>query len=264
MPAIILRTRLAFVVFSLFPSIAALLLTTTGLQAAQADELIAMGDTFYARLQTAEALKYYLPAEKLEPNNVRLLVRISREYRHLMSDATSVEEKLRLGSTAINYAKRAVALDPNDPEAHLAVAISYGKLEPFESNREKFEAVHIIKDAVDKAIRLDPRNDWGWHVLGRWHEGLAEVNPALRAMAQIAFGKLPDSTHQEAATCFEKAIALNPNRPMHYIELGLVYAQMGRTDDARRSISTGLSMPNTEKDDPDVKCQGQEVLAKLR
>ena len=51
---------------------------------------------------------------------------------------------------------------------------------------------------------------------------------------------------------------------MHYIELGLVYAQMGRTEDARRSISTGLSMPNTEKDDPDVKCQGQEVLAKLR
>jgi tetratricopeptide (TPR) repeat protein len=198
MPAIILRTRLAFVVFSLFPSIAALLLTTTGLQAAQADELIAMGDTFYARLQTVSC------------------------GHQLWETGT------------------------------------------FESNREKFEAVHIIKDAVDKAIRLDPRNDWGWHVLGRWHEGLAEVDPVRRAMAQIAFGKLPDSTHQEAATCFEKAIALNPNRPMHYIELGLVYAQMGRTDDARRSISTGLSMPNTEKDDPEVKRQGQEVLAKLR
>jgi hypothetical protein len=51
---------------------------------------------------------------------------------------------------------------------------------------------------------------------------------------------------------------------MHYIELGLVYAQMGRTDDARRSISAGLSMPNTEKDDPEIKRQGREVLAKLR
>ena len=86
----------------------------------------------------------------------------------------------------------------------------------------------------------------------------------MRAMAQVAFGKLPDSTHEEAATCFQRAIALNPNRLMHYIELGLVYAQMGRTDDARRSISTGLSMPNTEKDDSEIKRQGREVLAKLR
>jgi tetratricopeptide (TPR) repeat protein len=234
------------------------------LGAAPADELMAMGDTFYAKLQATEALKYYLPAEKLEPNNVRLLKHISREYRHLMSDATSAQEKLSLGNTAVNYARRAVAVNPNDPEAQLAVAISYGKMEPLETNRQKFDAVRIIKDAVDKAIKLDPHNDLSWHVLGRWHEGLAEVNPVMRAMAQVAFGKLPDSTHEEAATCFQRAIALNPNRLMHYIGLGLVYAQMGRTDDARRSISTGLSMPNTEKDDPEVKRQGREVLARFR
>ena len=222
-----------------------------------------MGDTFYAKLQATDSLKYYLPAEKLEPNNVRLLAHISREYRHLMMDATSAEEKLSLGNTAVNYARRAVAINPNDPEAQLAVAISYGKMEPLETNRQKFDAVHIIKDAVDKAIKLDPHNDLGWHVLGRWHERLAEVNPVLRAMALVAFGKLPDSTHEEAVTCYEKAIALNPNRLMHYVELGLVYAQMGRTDDARRLINTGLSMPNTEKDDPEIKRQGREALTKL-
>jgi Flp pilus assembly protein TadD len=234
------------------------------LRGAPADDLIAKGDAFYAKLQAAAALKYYLPAEKLEPNNARLLVHISREYRHLMSDATSAQERLSLGSTAVNYARRAVAINPNDPEAHLALAISYGKLEPLQTNRQKFEAVHIIKDAVDKAIKLDPRNDLGWHVLGRWHEGLAQINPVMRALAQVAFGKLPDSTHEEAAACFQRAIALNPNRPMHYIELGVVYAQMGRTDEARRFTNTGLSMPNTDKDDSEIKRQGREVLAKLR
>jgi len=265
MPSNHLRTHQNIVIFNLIPTIAALLLTgTAALRAAPADELIAMGDVFYAKLQAAQALKYYLPAEKLDPNNVRLLEHISREYRHLMMDAPSAQEKLSLGSTAVNYAKRAATLNPDDPEAQLAVAISYGKMEPFESNREKFEAVHIIKNAVDKAIGLDPNNDLGWHVLGRWHEGLAEVNPVMRAMAQVAFGRLPDSTHQEAATCFEKAIALNPNRLMHYIELGLVYAKMGRTDDARHCIKTGLSMPNTEKDDAEVKREGREALTNLR
>jgi tetratricopeptide (TPR) repeat protein len=263
MPPTLLRTHRVLVRFNLISAITVLLLTGLALRAAPADELIATGDAFYAKLQAAEALKVYLRAEKLEPNNVRLLAHISREYRHLMCDATSAEEKLRLGRTAVDYARRAVVLDANNPEAQLAVAISYGKLEPFENNREKFEAVHIIKDSIDKAIKLDPRNDLGWHVLGRWHERLAEVNPVVRAMAQVAFGKLPDSTHEEAVNCFEKAIALNPNRLMHYIELGLVYAQMGRSDDARRLISSGLSMPNTEKDDPEIKRQGREALTKL-
>jgi tetratricopeptide (TPR) repeat protein len=249
----------------MFPRILVLLLpmTTAVVHANPADELIAKGDSYLVRLQAADALKYYLPAEKLEPNNVSLLVRISREYRHLMSDATQPQEKLDLGSTAVDYAKRAVSLQPDDPDAQLAVAISYGKLQPLEGNREKIEASRIIKVAAEKAVKLDPSSDLGWHVLGRWHLALADVSAFPRAMAQIAYGKLPDSTYEEAAQCFEKAIGLNPNRLMHYIELGCVYAHMGRNDDARTFITKGLAMRDTEKDDPETKRQGQEVLANL-
>jgi tetratricopeptide (TPR) repeat protein len=242
---------------------ASTLLTSVALHSESAGELIAKGNVFDAKLQAAAALKCYLPAEKLDSNNVNLLVRISREYRHLMSDAANPEQKVNLGSTAVDYAKRAVALGPNDPEAQLAVAISYGKLAPFEGNREKFETSRVIKVAVDKAIKLDPDNDLGWHILGRWHLAIANVNPFERAMAQVAFGGLPQSTYEEAARCFQKAIELNPNRLMHYIELGCVYAHMGRTDEARSFITKGLAMRETEKDDPKTKRQGQEQLAKL-
>src|ERR1700732_4299089 len=252
--------------FKMFRRILALLLPMTplALHSEPADELIARGDSYYAKLQAADALKYYLPAEKLEPTNVRLLVRISREYRHLMSDATQSQEKVSLGSTAVDYAKRAVSLQPDDPDAQLAVAISYGKLQPLEGNREKIEASRIITVAADKALKLDPTSDLGWHILGRWHMALADVNAFQRAMAQIAYGKLPDSTYEEAAQCFEKAIEINPNRLMHYIELGCVYAHMGRTEDARDLIGKGLAMQDTEKDDPETKRQGQEVLANLQ
>ncbi len=238
-------------------------MTPAVLHADPADELIAKGDSYYVRLQAADALKCYLPAEKLEPNNVRLLVRISREYRHLMSDAAEPQEKLSLGITAVDYAKRAVSLQPDDSDAQLAVAISYGKLQPLEGNREKIEASRIIKVAADKAVKLNPSSDIGWHVLGRWHMALADLNVFQRALAQVAYGKLPDSTYEEAAQCFEKAIELNPNRLMHYVELGCVYAHMGRTQDARNLISKGLAMRETEKDDPETKRQGQEVLANL-
>ena len=92
------------------PVIVALLFTGGALRAQSADALIAEGDLFYAKFQATEALKYYLPAEKLEPNNVRLLCRISREYRHLMMDETDRTSKVRLGGEAVDYAKRAVTL----------------------------------------------------------------------------------------------------------------------------------------------------------
>jgi hypothetical protein len=50
--------------------------------------------------------------------------------------------------------------------------------------------------------------------------------------------------------CFQKAIEINPNRLMHYVELGQTYAQMGKTADARRLIAKGLAMPDVEKMTP--------------
>jgi len=246
-----------------FPVFVALLFPSGALRAETADALITEGDFYYAKLQASESLKFYLPAEKLEPNNVRLLVHISREYRHLMSDATSQADKVRLGNVALDYAKRATSLAPRDPDAQLAVAISCGKLQPYQGYHQRFDAVHTIKDATDKALEADPHNDLCWHVLGRWYQGLAEVDQLHRILAQ-ALGGLPSATYEEAATCFEKAIQLNPNRLMHYIALGKVYVEMGRKDDGRRLIEKGLAMQCSEKDDTETKQEGEEVLAKLR
>ena len=225
--------------------------------------LIQKGDVFYNKLQAAEALKFYLPAEKLDPNNVRLLVHIAREYRHLMSDATKPEEKLQFGNTALDYAQRAVALAPDDTEAQLAVAISYGKLLPLQGSKQQFTNSRLIKAAADKVIALDPNNDLAWHVLGRWYLNLADVGTVKRALAQVAYGKLPAAKYEDAVRCFEKAIELNPNRLMHYIEIGRTYIQMGKGEDARRFITKGLSMPETEKDDPETKNLGRQLLKKL-
>jgi tetratricopeptide (TPR) repeat protein len=230
----------------------------------EGDDLIKKGDVHYEQLQTADALKYYLPAEKLQPKNVDLLVKISREYRHLMSDAGSKEEKVRLGNIAKTYAQRAVALAPNDPEAQLAIAITYGKLLPYQSNKERVEGSKIVKEAAEKVTRLAPSNDLGWHLLGRWHVTMADVGAVTKALGSLVYGKMPPSSNEDAERYFLKAISLNPNRLMHYIELGRTYAQMGRKDEARKFITKGLAMPATEKDDPETKQKGREILAKLK
>jgi len=214
-------------------------------------------------LKAARALALYQQAEKLQPRNVVILVRIARQYRHLMADASDPAEKLRLARLALDYSVRAVALDPGDSDAQLSVAITLGKMLPLESSGEQVKISRRIKESVDRALKLNPHSDLAWHVLGRWHQGYAELSAVRRTLGEMLYGKLPTSTEADAAHCFEKAIAANPNRLMHYIELGRTYARMGRTAEARRLIEKGLAMPNVEKDDPDVKQRGRETLSGL-
>jgi len=233
------------------------------LRAESAADLIRQGYALDMKLKAAQALALYRRAEKLQPRNVVIPVRIARQYRHLMADASDPAEKLRLARLALDSSVRAVTLDPNDSDAQLAVAITLGKMLPLESSGEQVQSSRRIKEAVDRALKLNPHNDLAWHVLGRWHQGYAELSSVRRTLGEMLYGKLPTSTEADAARCFEKAIAANPNRLMHYIELGRTYARMGRTAEARRLIEKGLAMPNVEKDDPDVKQRGRETLAGL-
>jgi tetratricopeptide (TPR) repeat protein len=254
-PTLLLHTISVFITFAL---------GSTVLAADLAAELIQKGDAHYEKLQPAQALEFYLPAKKLEPDNARLLVRIARQYRHLMSDANTTGEKTRLGNLALENAQRAVAVAPNDPEAHLALAITYGKLLPLQGSKQQFANSRLIKAAAEKVIALDPSNDLGWHVLGRWYLNLADVSGVKRALALVAFGKLPPARYEDAEVRFLKAIELKPTRLMHYIELGRTYAQMGKPVEARKFLTKGLAMAETERDDPETKNLGRQILKKLR
>lgn len=227
-------------------------------------DLILKGDAYDQTFHAAEALQFYLPAEKLEPANVRNLVRIARQYRHLMTDAKKQETKLQLGKIAMDYSNRAASLGPNDSDAQIAIGITCGKMLPLQGTKEQLEASSRIKASAEKAIKVDPLNDTAWYVLGRWHKAVTEVSAFKRTMGGLIYGKLPTSTYEAAASCFEKAIAINPTRLMHYIELGRTYAQSGKMEEARRYLTKGLAMPDLEKDDPETKKRGKETLAKLR
>lgn len=239
------------------------LLVDVGSGAESADDLVARGKVFEQKFQANDALTQYLAAEKLEPRNPDLLVRIARQYRWLMTDAPAKEEKLRLGHIALDYSMRAAACGPKDGDAQLATAITLGKMLPYLPSKEQISASPRIKESADKALELDPKDDTAWHILGRWNRVLSDVNVVKRTMAGLLYGNLPKGSINEAERDMQKAIELNPNRLMHYIELGRIYAQMGKTDEARRFLNKGLSMPDKEKDDPETKERGREALAKL-
>lgn len=227
------------------------------------DELIRLGDAYDAKIQPDEALKHYLPAEKQRPGDAVLLVKIARQYVFRMDSLPTAADKMTSAKTALSYAERAVKTAPSTSDPHLAIAIVYGKMTPLMGNKEKIEASKKIKEAAEKAVKLNPGDDYAWHLLGRWHQALAGMGSLTKGIARLVYGSLPEASNEEAVKCFEKALAINPGRLIHHIELGRTYAQMGRADEARTAIQKGLAMPDREKDDPETKRRGRQTLQEL-
>lgn len=248
-----------------FPATLALLLLG-GLTTAQAQDLAALikkGDALDAQLQTQQALDLFLNAEKQGAANAELLRRVARGYGELMADTASIEQKRALGEKALAYARRAVACDPGNAMAQLAAAVCYGRLAPLMDNRTKIAYSRLVKEHADKSLALDASNDLTYHVLGVWNYELASLNPWMRSIAEIIYGKLPDASYEEALKDFKKALALNPNRLANHVELGRTYCAMGNAAGARQEENCALAMPNCEKDDPYEKERAKEVLRKL-
>jgi tetratricopeptide (TPR) repeat protein len=232
----------------------------TATSAADVDGLLRQGDVEAAAHRNAAALKIYLAADSADPDNPDILRRIANQYSQQTQAVSSHQEKVKLGESALAFAKRAVELAPKSSANRLTLAICYGRVALHESPRKKMEYSRLIKVECEAALDLDPQNDYAWHVLGRWNYEMAALNPALRMIAGMIYGGLPDASFEKAAECFERAVAIQPRSVIHQVELGRTYLAMGRLDDARKHLEIGLSLPIKEDDDAETQALARKAL----
>lgn len=224
---------------------------------ARVTALLMQGDAEDRLHHTRAALAAFQQAEAIEPRNVGVLLRISKQLSDLGSatkggDVTALQK-------ALEAAKRAVEIDPKSAKGHLSLAICYGKLTDHVSNKVKLEYSRIIRAEAQKAIELDPTDDFAWHVLGRWHFGIANIGSVQRTLAKIVYGALPAASNEEAARCLKKATELGPQRIIHHAELAKVYAAMEKGDLAAQSWQNVLGLKAA--DDEDASYQREAKLA---
>ena len=240
-----------------------LLLTTTSLVFSQsASEWKTKGDGFDSSGKTKEALAAYQNALKKDPNNADILVKIGKQYGDMMPSLGGAAKK-EAGRKSLQYSRMAVAADPKSSDSHLAVALSLGKNTEFMGNKEKLEASREIKAKAETALRLNPKSDYAHHMLGRWHQEMADIGGASRLIAKVIYGGVPKGSYQEALRHFDSARKINTRRLIHQTEYGRTLAMMGRDAEARTEIQKGLDMPNREADDGESKARGRETLGEL-
>jgi Flp pilus assembly protein TadD len=228
----------------------------------QAQALIEQGDAQVRALNASAALALFEEAAKADPNDAQILLRISQQYSNMIAAAKTPAEALDDAHRSLEEAKQAEALAPDNPKAHLAVAVAYGRLTDFVDDRTKVEYSRYVKSEADKTLELDPREDFAYHVLGRWNYSVATLNPVLKLIARFVYGGMPEASLEEAEHDFKKAIEIAPQRVIHHHELARVYVAEGRMDDARKEWQTELTLKPEDNEGANDQKEARAALEK--
>jgi tetratricopeptide (TPR) repeat protein len=214
-----------------------------------------------ARHEPKAALELFRRADALDPENPRVLQKISLQLSELVEDTADAAEKRRLALESLSFAERAAALAPNDAVAVCSVAICEGKLALLENTRGKVERSRLMHDYAERALALDPNSALAHHVLGRWHYEVASLGAAKRLLVRLIYGGLPSASTAEAVRHLRRAVELEPQSPAHRAELGFALRADGQPAAARAAWTQALALPARSRYDRAAQRRAREAFA---
>jgi tetratricopeptide (TPR) repeat protein len=193
-----------------------------------ASEIVA-GDRDHAALDIASALEHYEAAIALEPTNYDALVKAAHDAVDLGEFNPSDDQRTALYRSAEQYARRAVAANPNDAEGHFELARALGRNAQTMGTRDKVKFAKEVRDQALEALRLNPKHDGALHVMGEWNAEVMRLNGIARMVARNFLGGqvFGEASWDNAQKYLEQAVALASNRIVHRLDLGRVYADRG-------------------------------------
>lgn len=229
-----------------------------------AGALVAKGDAAYKKFDNNGALEFYKKALETDPKNYEAAWKSSRAYVDVGEKLSDKKERRAYYEKGYEYAKKAVAINPNGSKGHLLLSIAIGRVALDAGAKERVKLSKDVKSEVDKALTIDPQDDVAWHVLGRWHRRLSSLSWIEKNFANMFLGGVPkEASMENAVDCFKKAIQLNPSHINHHLELAITYEKMGGKDLAVAAYNKVLELPIKDADDEDHKKEAEERLKKM-
>ncbi len=231
---------------------------------ADAQALVEQALAAEARLDSRAALRLFEEADAARPNDAFILQKIARQYSDLVVEQPDTEAKKRYAQTALDYARRAVSLKPDDPVNVLSLAVCHGKLAVYSDTKTKIRYSRLVKEDAERALALDPNYAWAHHLLGRWHYEVADLGGTAKFFVRLLYGGLPPASLDEGIRHLRRATELEPDELNHWLELGFAHAAAGQFAAARAEWTRGLAMPSRSKHDEPAKQRARAALATLR
>jgi tetratricopeptide (TPR) repeat protein len=233
-------------------------------------QLLRKAEQLYAQFKPKEASVELLKILEFDPGDFEATTKLSRAYLDIgdmipESASDWREKRMKEYRKAEEYARRAISLNPNSTWGHFYVAASLGSMALVSSISRQIDLAGEIRGALEKAIALDPKNGFAYHVYGIWHRKMAEIGKASRLFASVVFGRSPPSGNLETSIEYlKKAVALNPSVIASRLELAKSYMAAENWSKARSSLAAVRELPIQFSDDAKHKRRAEQFLEEIK
>lgn len=227
---------------------------------------VALGDRDHAARNATGALAHYEAAIAANPSDYEALWKASREAVDLGEFMTDEAQRKALYVKAEGYGKRAVAANPTDAEGHFVLARALGRAALTLGKRDRVKYAAEVRSEALAALEHSPEHAGALHVMGMWNAEVMRLNGLERFFAKnLLGGKVFDSANwNDAVKYMERAVAADPDRISHRLDLGRIYADVGNKAKAREEFEWIASAPVHDYNDQSYKLEAERALKKLK
>ncbi len=147
--------------------------------------------------------------------------------------------KISLFEKGLHAAKISATKDSLNTLAYENISMGFAGKLSLSSYRQQAILADSVRIYAEKSIQVDPNNDRSYHILGRWHYEVANLNWLIKLFSELFIGVVPQGSYEKALTYFQKAAEIS-DAPLHHYWLGLDYLKMGKTKEAEESFKKAL------------------------
>jgi len=229
-------------------------------------EHVAMGDSIYAQFKPEEALTHYLAAIGPDSTNYEALWKAARSEIDLAEAEKDEGRRNRFSRDGETLARRATKVNSQDAEGHFALARALGRRALSVGVRDRVKFATDVRAEAMEALRINPNHPGALHVMGVWNAEVMRLNGFERFFAKNVLGGrvFSEASWDKAVSFMERSVAADPDRIVHHLDLGKIYADIGDKAKARTQFELVVHGRRIDYSDPAYKREAQTALEKLR
>jgi FimV-like protein len=237
-----------------------------GLAGAQSPaQQIAAGDSIYAQFKPEEALSHYLAAIGPDSSNYEALWKAARSEVDLAEVEKDEARRNRYSVAGELLARKAIRVKAQDAEAHFHLARALGRRALSVGVRDRVKFATEVRAEALEALKYDANHPGALHVMGVWNAEVMRLNGISRFLAKNVLGGrvFGEASWDKAVSYMERAVAVDPDRIVHRLDLGKIYADLGDKAKARTQLELVVNGRRVDFNDPAYQREAKAALAKL-
>ena len=156
-------------------------------------------------------------------------------------------------------------MNAQDPEAHFHLARALGRRALSVGVRDRVKFGTDVRTEAMAALRLNPNHPGALHVMGVWNAEVMRLNGVQRFFAKNVLGGriFGDASWDKAVSYMERSVAVDPDRIVHHLDLGKIYADLGNKAKAREQLEMVVRGRRIDFNDPAYQREAKALLEKL-